>query len=49
MATYALNISQLLKLDILWAMLDAMTMAYQYQRAPYEDLVEKPTYHKGIF
>jgi len=45
---HALNILQF-KLDILWSMLDAMTMAYKYQRAPYGCLVDEPTYHKGIF
>jgi pyrroloquinoline-quinone synthase len=31
---HALSILQF-KLDVLWTMLDAMTMAYQYERAPY--------------
>ncbi|WP_394392819.1 pyrroloquinoline-quinone synthase PqqC [Shewanella woodyi] len=45
---HALNILQF-KLDILWSMLDAMTLAYQYERAPYSQLVDAPVYHKGIF
>ena len=45
---HALNILQF-KLDILWSMLDAMTLAYQYDRAPYSQLADAPTYHKGIF
>ena len=44
----ALNILQF-KLDILWTMLDAMSLAYQHNSAPYQQLVETPTYHKGIF
>jgi len=45
---HALNILQF-KLDILWSMLDSMTLAYQYERAPYSRLIDDPTYHKGIF
>ena len=44
----ALNILQF-KLDILWSMLDAMTLAYEQNRAPYQGLIENPSYHKGIF
>ena len=44
----ALNILQF-KLDILWSMLDSMTLAYQQDRAPYQGLITSPTYHKGIF
>jgi pyrroloquinoline-quinone synthase len=33
----ALEILQF-KLDILWTMLDAMTMAYVYERAPYHNI-----------
>ena len=44
----ALNILQF-KLDILWSMLDSMTMAYEYQRAPYHTLTTQPAYHKGIY
>jgi pyrroloquinoline-quinone synthase len=49
----ALNILQF-KLDILWSMLDSMTLAYQQGRAPYQailgqDAVNNPIYHKGIF
>ncbi|MDP2561571.1 pyrroloquinoline-quinone synthase PqqC [Psychrobium sp. 1_MG-2023] len=45
---HALNILQF-KLDILWSMLDAMTMAYDYKRAPYHGIIETPSYHQGIF
>ena len=49
----ALNILQF-KLDILWSMLDSMTLAYQQGRAPYQailgqEAIENPIYHKGIF
>ena len=44
----ALNILQF-KLDILWSMLDAMSLAYVQSRAPYQDLTDNPTYHRGIF
>ena len=44
----ALNILQF-KLDILWTMLDAMSLAYQHNHAPYQGLVTSPNYHKGIF
>jgi pyrroloquinoline-quinone synthase len=44
----ALNILQF-KLDILWTMLDAITMAYEYKRAPYQQICDVSTYHRGIF
>jgi pyrroloquinoline-quinone synthase len=49
----ALNILQF-KLDILWSMLDSMTLAYQQDRAPYqailgEEAINNPIYHKGLF
>lgn len=49
----ALNILQF-KLDILWSMLDSMTLAYQQNNAPYQailgqEAVKSPIYHKGIF
>jgi pyrroloquinoline-quinone synthase len=49
----ALNILQF-KLDILWSMLDSMTLAYQQGRAPYqailgEDAINNPIFHKGLF
>jgi len=43
----AVNILQF-KLDILWTMLDAMTMAYDYQRPPYHCIDAKVNYHRGI-
>lgn len=45
---HALNILQF-KLDILWSMLDAMTMAYDYERAPYHSVAKGASYHRGIF
>lgn len=45
---HGLNILQF-KLDILWSMLDSMSLAYQQDRAPYQGLVDNPIYHKGIF
>lgn len=33
------------KLDILWTMLDAMTMAYSLDRAPYHTVTDKPVWH----
>lgn len=35
------------KLDILWSMLDAMTMAYSLNRAPYHTVTDQPVWHKG--
>ncbi|WP_168402796.1 pyrroloquinoline-quinone synthase PqqC [Erwinia amylovora] len=35
------------KLDILWSMLDAMTMAYTLNRAPYHTVTDQPVWHKG--
>jgi pyrroloquinoline-quinone synthase len=37
------------KLDVLWSMLDAMTMAYQLDRAPYHTVTAKRVYHRGLF
>lgn len=37
------------KLDVLWSMLDAMTMAYELDRAPYHTITEKPMFHRGLF
>lgn len=33
------------KLDILWSMLDAMTMAYALQRPPYHTVTDKAAWH----
>jgi len=33
------------KLDILWTMLDAMTMAYSLDRAPYHTVTDQPVWH----
>ena len=37
------------KLDVLWSMLDAMTMAYQLDRAPYHTVTTQRVYHRGLF
>lgn len=34
------------KLDILWSMLDSMTMAYQLERAPYHSVTQNAVWHK---
>ncbi|TDY15598.1 pyrroloquinoline-quinone synthase [Paraburkholderia sp. BL6665CI2N2] len=36
------------KLDILWTMLDAMSMAYELGRPPYHTVTDKRAWHKGI-
>ena len=33
------------KLDILWTMLDAMTMAYALDRAPYHTVTDQQVWH----
>ena len=33
------------KLDVLWSMLDAMTMAYALQRPPYHTVTDKAAWH----
>lgn len=43
----ALDILQF-KLDILWTMLDAMSMAYQLGRAPYHTVTDQRVYHRGL-
>ena len=43
----ALNILQF-KLDILWTMLDAMTLAYEFGRPPYYNLEVAPAYHTRV-
>lgn len=37
------------KLDVLWSMLDAMTMAYELNRPPYHTVTDQKVYHKGLF
>ena len=49
----ALNILQF-KLDILWSMLDSISLAYQQGKAPYQailgdEAIANPIFHKGIF
>lgn len=36
------------KLDILWSMLDAMSMTYELGRAPYHTVTDQPAWHRGI-
>jgi pyrroloquinoline-quinone synthase len=36
------------KLDVLWTMLDAMTMAYELKRPPYHTVTAERVYHKGL-
>lgn len=37
------------KLDILWTMLDAMTMAYELDRPPFHTVTLDKVYHRGLF
>lgn len=37
------------KLDVLWTMLDAMSMAYELQRPPYHTVTGERVYHRGLF
>ena len=43
----ALEILQF-KLDVLWSMLDAMTLAYQLGRPPYHTVTDRRVYHRGV-
>ncbi|MCE8012026.1 pyrroloquinoline-quinone synthase PqqC [Billgrantia desiderata] len=43
----ALDILQF-KLDVLWSMLDAMTLAYQLGRPPYHSVTERAVFHRGL-
>lgn len=43
----ALDILQF-KLDVLWSMLDAMTLAYQLDRPPYHTITKQRVYHRGL-
>jgi Pyrroloquinoline quinone (Coenzyme PQQ) biosynthesis protein C len=36
------------KLDVLWSMLDAMSMAYELQRLPYHSVTRDNVWHRGI-
>lgn len=45
--TRALEILQF-KLDVLWSMLDAMTLAYQLDRPPYHTVTNERVYHRGF-
>lgn len=37
------------KLDVLWTMLDAMSMAYELERPPYHTVTGERVYHRGLF
>ena len=43
----ALDILQF-KLDILWSLLDSLSMAYIHQTPPYHTVTEKPVWHRGL-
>ena len=45
--TRALEILQF-KLDILWTMLDAMTMAYSHRTPPYHTVTDQQVWHRGL-
>jgi pyrroloquinoline-quinone synthase len=36
------------KLDVLWSMLDAMSMAYELERPPYHTVTRDNVWHRGI-
>jgi pyrroloquinoline-quinone synthase len=36
------------KLDVLWTMLDAMSMAYELHRPPYHTVTDRPVWHRGV-
>lgn len=36
------------KLDVLWSMLDAMSMAYELQRPPYHTVTSERVWHRGL-
>lgn len=36
------------KLDVLWSMLDSMTMAYELNRPPYHTVTDQKVYHRGL-
>ena len=36
------------KLDILWSMLDAMSMAYELERPPYHTVTAERVWHRGV-
>ena len=36
------------KLDVLWSMLDAMTMAFELERPPYHTVTADRAWHRGI-
>ncbi|RZG33400.1 pyrroloquinoline-quinone synthase PqqC, partial [Acinetobacter baumannii] len=37
------------KLDILWSILDALTLAYVHNEAPYHSVTQERVWHKGLF
>ena len=38
----------LFKLDVLWSMLDAMSMAYELERPPYHKVTAERVRHRGV-
>lgn len=36
------------KLDVLWSMLDAMSMAYELKRPPYHSVTDQQVWHRGL-
>ncbi|MDF5983318.1 hypothetical protein P4056_24300 [Pseudomonas aeruginosa] len=36
------------KLDVLWSMLDAMSMAYELERPPYHTVTRERVWHRGL-
>lgn len=44
----ALDILQF-KLDILWSLLDALTLAYELERPPYHNLETEVSWHRGLW
>ncbi|MFP3355282.1 pyrroloquinoline quinone biosynthesis protein C, partial [Pseudoalteromonas sp. SIMBA_153] len=37
------------KLDILWTILDALSLAYVHDQAPYQSVTTDHVWHKGLF
>ena len=37
------------KLDILWSILDALSLAYVHNQAPYHGVTSEPVWHRGLF
>lgn len=37
------------KLDILWTILDSLSLAYVHNQAPYQSVTDDNVWHKGLF